>query len=206
MIKAICTSETSVLTNSHMVSSCLRRHILHSWNGFLQVLNSLNSEPFPNKVFKLLRRCWRRKSVPHSIPQNWRESFSAVQIWWLRWWENWSWNSCSSNHDRTVPEVWMWELCFGKTASLFGNKAWTTGCIRLPNPPVYILPWNPAAIWKWRPMRLWDVKDPTLFRTSAHRWRWVCQPYASTAALPHRNIIFLLLVFIPLRGGVNQRA
>jgi hypothetical protein len=23
----------------------------------------------------------------------------------------------------------------------------------------------------WRPIRLWDVKDPTLFRQSAHRWR-----------------------------------
>jgi hypothetical protein len=30
----------------------------------------------------------------------------------------------------------------------------------------------------WRPIGLWDVKDPTLFRQSAHRWRQGCQPYA----------------------------
>jgi hypothetical protein len=31
---------------------------------------------------------------------------------------------------------------------------------------------------QWRPIGLWDVKDLTMSRQSAHRWRWGCQPYA----------------------------
>jgi hypothetical protein len=33
----------------------------------------------------------------------------------------------------------------------------------------------------WRPIGLWDVKDPTLSRQSAHRWRWGCQAHAPAA-------------------------
>jgi hypothetical protein len=33
----------------------------------------------------------------------------------------------------------------------------------------------------WRPIGLRDVKDPTLFRQLAHRWRQDFQPYALAA-------------------------
>jgi hypothetical protein len=41
----------------------------------------------------------------------------------------------------------------------------------------------------WRPIGSWDVKDPTLSRQSAHRWRLGCQPYAP-AALCSPEIFF----------------
>jgi hypothetical protein len=34
---------------------------------------------------------------------------------------------------------------------------------------------------------MWDVKDHTMSRQSAHRWRWDCQPYTpATNHTPHR--------------------
>jgi hypothetical protein len=39
----------------------------------------------------------------------------------------------------------------------------------------------------WRPIRLWDVEVPTFSRQSTHRWRWGCQPYASTALYPQED-------------------
>jgi hypothetical protein len=54
---------------------------------------------------------------------------------------------------------------------------------------------NPCSWWRkgkkkgknypcsrpWRPIGLWDVEAPTFSIQSAHRWRWVCQPYAPVA-------------------------
>jgi hypothetical protein len=45
----------------------------------------------------------------------------------------------------------------------------------------------------WRPIGLWDVKDPTMFRQSAHRWWQGCQCRHSRTLLP-KYIISLLLV------------
>jgi hypothetical protein len=36
---------------------------------------------------------------------------------------------------------------------------------------------KPSSKRPWRPVGLWDVKDPTLSRQSAHRWRQGCQLY-----------------------------
>jgi hypothetical protein len=33
----------------------------------------------------------------------------------------------------------------------------------------------------WKPIGLWDVDATTFSTRPAHRWRWGCQPYASTA-------------------------
>jgi hypothetical protein len=43
----------------------------------------------------------------------------------------------------------------------------------------------------WRPIGLWDVKDPTLSRQSAHRWRQGCQPYAVAALYSPETLLFL---------------
>jgi hypothetical protein len=48
--------------------------------------------------------------------------------------------------------------------------------------------------------RVVRLKDPTLSRQSAQRWWQGCQPYAPAAALLPRNIIFMLLVLISVRG------
>jgi hypothetical protein len=58
----------------------------------------------------------------------------------------WSSPSCSSNHDRTVPAVWMGALSSWKTASLFGHNVWIMGCTWLPNLSMYSL----AVIRPWR--------------------------------------------------------
>jgi hypothetical protein len=60
--------------------------------------------------------------------------------------------------------------------------------------------WVSYNAGKWRPIGLWDVKDPTLSRQSAHRWR-------TRRTLPSRNdIIFLFLILISVTGWVNPRA
>jgi hypothetical protein len=51
----------------------------------------------------------------------------------------------------------------------------------------------------WRPIGLWDVKDPTLSRQSAHRWRLGCQPYASAALYPPERLV------ISVGSSVNPR-
>jgi hypothetical protein len=43
---------------------------------------------------------------------------------------------------------------------------------------VYLSEMISASFRPWRPIGLWDVKDPTLYRQYAHRWRQGCQPYA----------------------------
>jgi hypothetical protein len=42
----------------------------------------------------------------------------------------------------------------------------------------------------WRSIGLWDVKDPTLYRQSAHKWWQGCQPYIP-AALNSSETLFL---------------
>jgi hypothetical protein len=54
--------------------------------------------------------------------------------------------SCSSNHDWTVPAVWMVTLSSRKIASLFGNKVWFMGCASLRNLSTYSL----AVIQPWK--------------------------------------------------------
>jgi hypothetical protein len=39
----------------------------------------------------------------------------------------------------------------------------------------------------WKPIRLWDIKDPTMYRQSAHRWRKGCQPHAPAALYPQKH-------------------
>jgi hypothetical protein len=58
----------------------------------------------------------------------------------------WSSPSCSSNHDWTVPAVWMGELMSWKTVLLFGSNVWIMGCTWLPNFYTYSL----AVIRPWR--------------------------------------------------------
>jgi hypothetical protein len=43
----------------------------------------------------------------------------------------------------------------------------------------------------WSPIGLWEVEVPTFYRQSAHRWRWVFQPYtpATLYPPPQRNIL-----------------
>jgi hypothetical protein len=55
-------------------------------------------------------------------------------------------SSCSSNHDWTVPAVWMGVLASGQTASLFGNNVRILGCTWLPSLSTYSL----AVIRPWR--------------------------------------------------------
>jgi hypothetical protein len=43
----------------------------------------------------------------------------------------------------------------------------------------------------WRPIGLRDVKDPTLSRQSAHRWRQGCQPHAPAALYSPETLFFL---------------
>jgi hypothetical protein len=40
----------------------------------------------------------------------------------------------------------------------------------------------------WRPIGLSDVEAPTFSRQSAHRWQWICQPYAPAALYTPRKI------------------
>jgi hypothetical protein len=58
----------------------------------------------------------------------------------------WSTPSCFSNHDRTVPAVWMGPLSSWKTASLFGYNVLIMGCTLITQ-PVHILSCN---IQPWR--------------------------------------------------------
>jgi hypothetical protein len=53
----------------------------------------------------------------------------------------------------------------------------------------------------WTSIGLWDVDAPTIFRQSAHRWRWD-QPYAPGALYPQERF----LVLISVRGWVDPRA
>jgi hypothetical protein len=39
----------------------------------------------------------------------------------------------------------------------------------------------------WRPIELWDVEVFTFSRQSAHKWRWGCQHYASSALYPQED-------------------
>jgi hypothetical protein len=50
-----------------------------------------------------------------------------------------------------------------------------------------------------------DIKDPTLSRQPAYRWRVGCQPYAQAPALLPRNAILLRLLITSVRGSVNPR-
>jgi hypothetical protein len=43
-------------------------------------------------------------------------------------------------------------------------------------------------------MGLWDMKVPTTFRQSAHRWRWGCQPYAAAVFYPHEDFWYWFLL------------
>jgi hypothetical protein len=43
----------------------------------------------------------------------------------------------------------------------------------------------------WRPIGLWDVKDPTLSRQSAYRWRQGCQSYAPATLYIPETLLFL---------------
>jgi hypothetical protein len=54
----------------------------------------------------------------------------------------------------------------------------------------------------WRPRGLWDAEDRTLSRQSAVRLPASC----TGSFLLSRNILFLLLVFISIRGWVYSRA
>jgi hypothetical protein len=38
------------------------------------------------------------------------------------------------------------------------------------------------------PIGLWDVKGPTLYKQSAQRWLWDCQPYEQ-ATTEHKMIV-----------------
>jgi hypothetical protein len=58
----------------------------------------------------------------------------------------WSSPSCSSNHDWTVPAVWLGTLSSWKTSSLFGNKVWIVEYTWLPNLSKYSL----AVTRPWR--------------------------------------------------------
>jgi hypothetical protein len=42
----------------------------------------------------------------------------------------------------------------------------------------------------WKLIELWDVKDPTLSRQSAHRWRQSCQPYAPAVLCSPEKLLF----------------
>jgi hypothetical protein len=56
----------------------------------------------------------------------------------------------------------------------------------------------------WRPVGLWDTEDPILSRHSAHMVR--LSALRTGLALLSRNIIFLLLIIISVRGWVILRA
>jgi hypothetical protein len=48
---------------------------------------------------------------------------------------------------------------------------------------------------------MWEVEAPTIYRQSAHRWRWNCQPYVPAAIyLPGK-----FLVHISVRGWIDPR-
>jgi hypothetical protein len=55
----------------------------------------------------------------------------------------------------------------------------------------------------WRPTGLWDVEDPTLYRHSAHRWRW---DYISLIRGPRSTVQKYFLILISVRGWVNPSA
>jgi hypothetical protein len=54
----------------------------------------------------------------------------------------------------------------------------------------------------WRLVRLCNTDDPTLFRQSAHRWRWDCQAHSSVMLYSPDKFI-RLLGFISVRGCVH---
>jgi hypothetical protein len=69
----------------------------------------------------------------------------------------WSSSSCSSNHNWTVPAVWIGVLSSCKTASLFGSNVRIKGCTWLPNLFTYSL----AVIRPWR-----VIMGPTQYCTT----------------------------------------
>jgi hypothetical protein len=56
------------------------------------------------------------------------------------------WILCSSNHDWTVPAVWMGALSSCKTALSFGKNVWIMGCTYLITQSVRILPCSNSAM------------------------------------------------------------
>jgi hypothetical protein len=46
----------------------------------------------------------------------------------------------------------------------------------------------------WRPIWLWDVEDPAFPWQSAHRWRWICQPFALAALYTRENLWYSYLL------------
>jgi hypothetical protein len=64
----------------------------------------------------------------------------------------------------------MW--CYGSTTQLYlGRK-------------VKVKKQSCSCKRPWRPIALLCVEAPTFLRQSVHRWRWDCQPYATTALYP----------------------
>jgi hypothetical protein len=114
--------------------------------------------------------------------------YCARSVWWLQcWWRSrLPSGSLCRKHDGLHSRKVHWHVRFwGHLLPLITQSPVSLPTNKVKQSSLSHRPWSLIGFW--------GVEDPTLYRHSAHRWCWGCQPYAPAVALLHRNMRIALL-------------